>query len=352
MKTIGKFSLENRGAYLCKIKLKKYDGDKTREITASDKPFPELAWIPIAIPIIIPIPIGKNTKIVDPGDFGVPDGAVITMYAYIVGGSKTPKQESDPFIYKKGSVNMGKFRIAGTLFFNNTLEWLNESDFIDESLMKVYQVVEKDNSEVKEGCIKLLRYEVEKSFPKSKDIVAGFYVEHPKNKASLVPLKNYYNYLGDDQHNECMRLLWKMGAKYVRIKTIDKNTKHFSISGDINVMEKAKIGGGYGSHGDSFNSTEREGEFEGNKTKFDRSLLDDLIWLKYNPEIRFIFDAREESPDNENKLITYKFSTEVSEDNSYDVKFAAKILDAVEANLELEAKQATGKILEYEFRFE
>src|SRR4051794_30824030 len=95
MKQIGKFSLHNGGGFVARgeVAYLNDDGEKQLSGNAGD------------------ILLGQ-TKDIDPGQLGVPDGAIVSLYVFVVWGTDNGARQA--FIYKSGSPGAGKFTISGT----------------------------------------------------------------------------------------------------------------------------------------------------------------------------------------------------------------------------------------------
>jgi hypothetical protein len=62
------------------------------------------------------------TKTADPGDYGVPDGADVSLYAFVVWGSDNEARQI--FTYHKGSPVQANYVVTGTTL-NNDLALIN-----------------------------------------------------------------------------------------------------------------------------------------------------------------------------------------------------------------------------------
>lgn len=100
MQEIGKFNLRNQGGFVTRLEFKYLDedGNKIHKKGTGD------------------ITLGKS-KIADPGDYGIPDGSVVILYAFVVWGSDNEANQS--FIYKKGSNKVANYVITGTTLSNS-----------------------------------------------------------------------------------------------------------------------------------------------------------------------------------------------------------------------------------------
>ena len=101
----GKISLRNQGGFAVKLDfvVKGEHGQSTR--VSGDRKN---------------ITLGK-TRVLDPGDYDVPDGAIVTVYADVFWGSDNTAQTW--LKYKKGSSVTGAYVITGTTL-NNQLGFM------------------------------------------------------------------------------------------------------------------------------------------------------------------------------------------------------------------------------------
>jgi hypothetical protein len=99
MKQIGKFSLHNGGGFVARGEVAYLDdnGEKHLSGNAGD------------------ILLGQ-TNDVDPGKLSVPDGAIVSLYVFVVWGTDNEARQS--FIYKSGSPVTAKYTITGTTLSN------------------------------------------------------------------------------------------------------------------------------------------------------------------------------------------------------------------------------------------
>ena len=98
MQSVGKFSLKNQGGYVVKMGFQYHDpnnsGDWTRTKDETGK-----------------ILLGQS-KTVDPGTFGVPDGSTIRIYADIEAGPD--KHGGQDFTYQSGNASTANYSCSGT----------------------------------------------------------------------------------------------------------------------------------------------------------------------------------------------------------------------------------------------
>jgi hypothetical protein len=98
-KQIGKFSLKNNGGFVVKLQFGYYDDDGNKHhLVGTDD-----------------ITLGLS-KTADPGNYGVPDGADVFLYAFVVWG--TDNEAKQMFTYKKDSPVTAHYVIDGTTLNN------------------------------------------------------------------------------------------------------------------------------------------------------------------------------------------------------------------------------------------
>jgi hypothetical protein len=101
MQTVGQFSLRNQGGFAVKLQFVYWDqsGNKIHvDGTGS-------------------YPIGQ-TKTAKPGDYGVPNGVLVSLYAFVVWGSDN--EANQVFMYNSDSQVTANYTISGTTL-NNSL---------------------------------------------------------------------------------------------------------------------------------------------------------------------------------------------------------------------------------------
>jgi hypothetical protein len=93
---IGKFKLTNFGGFACRLGCQWKDSSgQTQRDFDNDFGFD----------------VGQS-RTVDPGDFGCPEGSLVWIFVYVIwGNDKVGKQ---PYIYKKGSSATACYVISGT----------------------------------------------------------------------------------------------------------------------------------------------------------------------------------------------------------------------------------------------
>ncbi|SRR6266545_2663134 len=100
MKTIGKFSLKNQGGFVVKLQFVYWDADNQKHHKDGTDSFP----------------LGQS-QTADPGDYGVPDGSPVALYAFVVWGSD--KEAAQMFTYQRGSSAIARYIITGTTLGND-----------------------------------------------------------------------------------------------------------------------------------------------------------------------------------------------------------------------------------------
>ncbi len=99
MQTVGKFSLKNQGGFVVKLQFVYYDENGNKQHVDGTSGFD----------------LGQ-TRTADPGDYGVPDGAPVALYAFVVWGSDNEAKQL--FTYQKGSPVTANYTISGTTLDN------------------------------------------------------------------------------------------------------------------------------------------------------------------------------------------------------------------------------------------
>jgi len=107
MTTVGKFSLHNGGGFVARQMFTYMDdnGEKIASQSSGD------------------ILLGQ-TKEFDPGDLGVPDGAIVWSYVFVVWGHDNEARQA--FTYKKGAPKTAAYTITGDIG-SNTLGLISSS---------------------------------------------------------------------------------------------------------------------------------------------------------------------------------------------------------------------------------
>lgn len=101
LQKIGKMSLKNSGGFVTRIFFSYLDNDGNKKITEKSSS---------------DIPLGQ-TQTVDPGSFGVPDGSLVYMYAFVVWG--TDNEAKRAFEYQKNNANTANWIITGSTLHND-----------------------------------------------------------------------------------------------------------------------------------------------------------------------------------------------------------------------------------------
>ncbi|MCA6219303.1 hypothetical protein [Photorhabdus antumapuensis] len=100
LQEVGKMSLKNSGGFIARIQFSYMDGDGEKHLSNKGND----------------INLGA-TKTADPGDLGVPDGAMIFMHVSVVWGNDNEARQT--FLYKKGSQSTASYVISGTTLSND-----------------------------------------------------------------------------------------------------------------------------------------------------------------------------------------------------------------------------------------
>lgn len=102
---IGKFSLHNGGGFVARGQVAYIDDNGEKHLSSSTGD----------------ILLGQ-TKDVDPGALGVPNGSMISLYVFVVWGTDNEARQS--FIFEQGSKVKANYTITGTTL-SNTLGLIN-----------------------------------------------------------------------------------------------------------------------------------------------------------------------------------------------------------------------------------
>jgi hypothetical protein len=97
---IGKMSLKNQGGFVCRIKFTWLDDNGEKQVTGDCSGDITLGF----------------TKTADPGDCGVPDGSVVSLYAFVVWGRDNEARQF--FLYEQGNPKTANYNISGTTLDN------------------------------------------------------------------------------------------------------------------------------------------------------------------------------------------------------------------------------------------
>lgn len=109
METIGKIKLKNKSGCVVKLEFEYYN-DQTSK------------WEHVKGTGDITAGFDKTAE---PGDYNVPDGASVRLFAFVVWGSDNIGQEM--FTYKKGNKRIAQYNISGTTL-SNSLEFIGILD--------------------------------------------------------------------------------------------------------------------------------------------------------------------------------------------------------------------------------
>jgi len=99
MNSVGKFKLKDQGGFNVKLQFVYYDENGNKVHVDGTGSYP----------------LGQS-KTADPGDYGVPDGSPVALYAFVVWG--TDNEANQLFTYKSGSSVEAKYTISGTTLDN------------------------------------------------------------------------------------------------------------------------------------------------------------------------------------------------------------------------------------------
>jgi hypothetical protein len=100
MQEVGKMSLKNSGGFVARVQYSYMDDSGEKKLTGQTGD----------------IPLGQ-TRTVDPGELGVPNGSMLYMHVFVVWG--TDNEARRAFIYKKGNVSCANYNISGTTLNND-----------------------------------------------------------------------------------------------------------------------------------------------------------------------------------------------------------------------------------------
>lgn len=100
MQSIGKMSLKNQGGFVCKLQFVFWDANGNKQRTGGSGD----------------IDLGQSDT-EDPGAYGVPDGAPVSIYVDVVWGDDN--EGSQMFTYSKGSSCTANYAISGTTLDNS-----------------------------------------------------------------------------------------------------------------------------------------------------------------------------------------------------------------------------------------
>lgn len=109
LREIEKFQLKNNGGFVTRIQFEYYDENSNE-------------WKHVKGTGDITLGFDKQAE---PGDYGVPEGSMVKLYAYVAWG--TDNHASQMFIYKKNCGHIASYKISGTTL-NNHLEYIGILD--------------------------------------------------------------------------------------------------------------------------------------------------------------------------------------------------------------------------------
>ena len=105
MTQIGTFSLYNDGGLIVRGQVSWIDENGKHQLTS--------ATGDVTI---------RATSAVDPGELGVPDGSIVSLYVFVIWGHDNEARQS--FLYQKGNSAVAKYAITGTTL-SNTLSLIS-----------------------------------------------------------------------------------------------------------------------------------------------------------------------------------------------------------------------------------
>jgi hypothetical protein len=100
LQKIGKMSLKNSGGFVARVQFSYLDDNGEKQLTGQSGD----------------ITLGF-TKTFDPGEMGVPDGAMVSMHVFVVWG--TDNEAKRAFLYEKGNPTVANYDISGTTLSND-----------------------------------------------------------------------------------------------------------------------------------------------------------------------------------------------------------------------------------------
>lgn len=100
MNQVGKFSLKNNGGFAVKLQFVYVDSSGEKHHVDGTDTFP----------------LGQS-RTADPGDYGVPDGSPVALYAFVVWGKDNTASQF--FTYSKGNGTTANYTISGTTLDNS-----------------------------------------------------------------------------------------------------------------------------------------------------------------------------------------------------------------------------------------
>jgi hypothetical protein len=100
LQEVGNFSLTCQGGFVARVMFSYLDDDGNKQHTGQSGD----------------VPLGQTRK-VDPGSMGVPDGALTYLYVFVVWG--TDNEATRAFTYRKGNPMTANYTISGTTLGNS-----------------------------------------------------------------------------------------------------------------------------------------------------------------------------------------------------------------------------------------
>lgn len=101
MQKIGKFTLDNEGGFVARGKVSWMDDNGEKQLSNGSTG---------------DITLGR-TRDVNPGELGVPDGSLVSLYVFVVWGYDNEARQS--FIYDASSSVAANYSISGTTLSNS-----------------------------------------------------------------------------------------------------------------------------------------------------------------------------------------------------------------------------------------
>jgi hypothetical protein len=101
LQKIGKMRLKNGGRFVARIQFSYMDDNGEKKLTGQTGD----------------VAPGRQTKTVDPGEMGVPDGSMVYLHVFVIWG--TDNEARGAFTYEKGNVSTANYTITGTDLSND-----------------------------------------------------------------------------------------------------------------------------------------------------------------------------------------------------------------------------------------
>jgi hypothetical protein len=155
-----------------------------------------------------------------------------------------------------------------------------------------------------------------------------------------VPLENFYSKIDKDQQNECLELLWKMGAKSIRIVTFDESKERKHGEGKVD----SKTFGGHAG-GSTAKEEQKYNEIavshgEGHSSELSPDVLKKSKWFDSNQDMEYILKMRLPKT---GKLTEYKLTTEFNQKIYFDIDTAVNFLGKGGASLKADFEKVTNQ---------